>query len=108
MWLFYLIIENTQIGHQLGEIAGLEVAGFQFHDNKAVQLAVEEKQVGEEVVRENLKMILIADESKIAPESHDEFLDVMDNLFLYHSLINILIVADADFFGVDEVEDIRP
>ena len=57
-------------------------------------------------MRENLKMIVIADESKIASESHDELLDVVDNLFLYHSLINIPIVADADFFGVDEVEEI--
>ncbi len=87
MWLFYLIIENTQIGHQLGEIAGLEVAGFQFHDNKAVQLAVEEKQVGEEVVRENLKMILIADVQEeraksAAPKVMRNYLELMDHRFL--------------------------
>ena len=106
MWLLYLIIENTQICHQLGEIAGFKIAGFQFHDHETVQLAIEEEQVGKEVVRENLKMILIADESKIPPEGHNEFLDVVDNLFLYHPLVNILIVADPDFFGIDEVEEI--
>ena len=49
----------------------------------------------------NFKVVLVAHESEILAEDHDEVLDVLNDTLLNHSFVNILRV-----FDVDEVEQV--
>ncbi len=104
MRLFYFVIEDTKICHELGKIAWFKAPCFQFYDYKTIQLAVEEQQIRKEIMGKCLKMILITYECKVLSECHYEFFDVVDNFFFHNALVNIFYITDSYFLCIYEIQ----
>lgn len=98
---FDILVKSREVEVQLTSVFGLELAALQFKGHKAPQFAGEEKQVYVIVMAFNFKMVLVAHESEILAECHDEVLDILNDTLLNHPLVNILWVLN-----VDEVEQV--
>lgn len=106
MRFLYLIIKNAQIGHQLSQIAWLEVAGFKLDNNQTVQLAVKKQQVRKKLMCISFQVILIAYKCEIMTKSHDELLDIMDNAFFNDTFVYIRRIAYANLLCIDKIKEI--
>ena len=54
----------------------------------------------------HLQMVLVPNESKIVPKSHDEILDVLDDLLFHLALVHINGLALANLLHIDEIQQI--
>ena len=54
----------------------------------------------------HFKMVLIPDKGKITPEGHYEFLDILYNMLLNHTLVNIFVITFTYLFYIDKIQSI--
>ena len=52
------------------------------------------------------QVILIANKCKAVSESHNKLLDIVSDLLLRHTLVNILNITHSQSFHTDEVQQI--
>ena len=106
MGLSHLVIQRLKIKVQLSEIGGLEIPLLQFHGDKTVQFAVEEKQVDELLLPHHFQSVLVGDETEVSSEGQDELTDMRHDGVLDDRLVNVLWIGDVKLLGVYEVQQI--
>ena len=97
--LLQKMVHGGDVEPELAEMFGLELRRFHFHDDVAVEVHVEEQQVGEFLLRADLKPVFTSDEHKALPEFEKESFDVRQERVLE------LLFAVAGREG-DEVEGV--
>ena len=97
-----IVVENTQVAAELGEISDFEVTLLQFEHHGTAKVTVVEEEVYPVVVTEFVIVNLIADEGEALAEGHDEVFDVVHDVLLYDAVIDVL-VTHTEFLNIDEV-----